>query len=118
MDFQTEDLKKIANFQRMMILAVAVQLVLWIVSCFLVFFGLNYILRVAAGLFAAYSAYMVSSLHKNENQWTLIYTICAFFPIVSLWPAYMLWKKTADILKAAGYNVELLGLLKNGVDIK
>ena len=118
MDFQTEDLKKIVKFQRMLILAVAVQLVLWIASFFLAFFGLDYILRVATGLFAAYSAYMLSSLQKNENQWTLIYAICSFVPIVSLWPAYMLWKKTEDALKAAGYNVELPDLLKKGVDIK
>ena len=116
MDVQTEDLKKIVNFQRIMILAVAVQLVLWIVSFILPIPFLCYILRVAAGLFAAYSAYMLSTLHKNENQWTWIYTVCALFLFLSLWPAYMLWKKTEEVLKAAGYNVELLALLKNGID--
>lgn len=113
MDFQTEDLKKIAKFQRMMILAVAIQLLLTIVSTFVPFVG---ILTFAAGVFCLYTMIMLSSALKHETLVTVIYAICAFIPIVSLVALFLLAKKSSDVLKAAGYNVGLLGMSQADID--
>ncbi|MCI5778524.1 MAG: hypothetical protein MR051_01685 [Lentisphaeria bacterium] len=113
MDFQTEDLKKIATFQRMMILAVAIQLVLTIAIKFVPWLG---ILTLAASVFCLYTMIMVSQALKHETPMTVLYAICAFIPIVSLIALYLLAKKSSDALKAAGYSVGFFGMSKEDID--
>jgi len=113
MDFQVEDLKKIAKFQRWMIIAVAAQLAIAVISLFI---PLLSVLGFVAGVFCLYTMIMVSQALKHEMPVTVIYAICAFFPILSLIALYLLVTKSTATLKAAGYNVGFLGMSQEEID--
>ena len=113
MDFQKEDLKKIAKFQRFMIMAVGIQLLIAILTPVISVVGF---LALPAGLFCVYSMVMVSQSLKHELGITVVYAICAFIPIVSLIALYLLAKKSSDALSAAGYKVGLLGMSKEDIE--
>ena len=113
MDFQKEDLKKIAKFQRLMILAVAAQLLIAILTPVIHILG---ILALPAGLFCIYSMVMVSQALKHELGITIVYAVCAFIPVISLVALYLLAKKSSDALSAAGYKVGLLGMSKEDIE--
>ena len=113
MDFQVEDLKKIATFQRLMVIAVAAQLIITVVSFIIPFVG---ILGFVAGIFCLYTMIMVSQALKHDMPVTVIYAICAFIPVVSLVALYLLVTKATAALKAAGYNVGFFGMSKAEIE--
>lgn len=113
MDFQKEELKKIAKFQRLMIMAVGIQLLIAILTSVIPILG---ILTLPAGLFCVYAMVMVSQSLKHELGITIVYAICAFIPVVSLIALYLLAKKSSDALIGAGYKVGLLGMSKEDIE--
>ena len=113
MDFQVEDLKQIAKFQRFLILAVAAGLLLSIAAKFVPILG---ILCLVAGIASLVFMIKLSQALKQETGITIIYAICAFIPIVSLVALYLICKKASDLLTAAGYKVGLLGMSQQDID--
>jgi|GEM_PF-5491044 len=113
MDFQVEDLKQIAKFQRFLILAVAAQILLSIAAKFVPILG---ILVLIAGIFALICMIKLSIALKHETGITVIYAICAFIPIVSLVALYLISKKASDVLTAAGHKVGLFGMSQADID--
>ena len=113
MDFQVEDLKQIAKFQRFLILAVAAGLLLSIAAKFVPILGILCLVTAIASL-----VFMIklSQALKQETGITIIYAICAFIPIVSLVALYLICKKASDMLTAAGYKVGLLGMSQTDID--
>ena len=113
MDFQVEDLKKIAKAQKMLIIAVAAQIVVAVASKFVPILG---ILALVAGICALVFMIKLSIALKNETGITIVYAICAFIPIVSLVALYLICKKASDSLTAAGYKVGLFGMSQADID--
>ena len=113
MDFQVNELKHVAKFQRFLILAVAIQILLSILTKFVPLLG---ILCLVAGICALVCMVKLSIAMKHDTGITIIYAICAFIPIVSLVALYLICKKASDLLTAAGYKVGLLGMSQNDID--
>ena len=81
MDFQVEDLKQIAKFQRFLILSVAAGVLLSIVSKFVLVVGFLYLVP---GIASFVFMFMLCRALKQETDITIIFSICAFLPIVSI----------------------------------
>ena len=113
MDFQPEDLKQIGKFQRFLILAVAAQLVLAVVSKFFPLLGF---LALPIGIFAVYAMVKLSCALKHETSVTIIYAVCAFIPLVSLVALVLIVRKASAALTAAGYKVGLFGMSQADLD--
>ena len=113
MDFQVEDLKQIAKFQRFLILSVAAGLLLSIAAKFVPILG---ILCLVTGIASLVFMIKLSQALKQETGITIIYAICAFIPIVSLVALYLICKKASDLLTAAGHKVGLLGMSQADID--
>ena len=113
MDFQVEDLRQIAKFQRFLIIAVGIGILLAIAAKFVPFIG---ILCLVTGIASLVFMIKLSQALKQETGITIIYAICAFIPIISLVALYLICKKASDMLTAAGYKVGLLGMSQADID--
>jgi len=113
MDFQPEDLKQIGKFQRLLILAVAAQLVIGVAAKFI---PLLSFLVLPIGIFAIYAMVKLSGALKHETSVTIVYAICAFIPIVSLVALVLIVRKASAMLSAAGYKVGFFGMSQADID--
>ena len=113
MDFQVNELKQVAKFQRFLILAVAAGVVLSIASKFIPYIG---ILCLVTGIASLVFMIKLSQALKQETGITIVYAICAFIPIVSLVALYLICKKASNALTEAGYKVGLFGMSQADID--
>lgn len=113
MDFQVNELKQVAKFQRFLILAVAIQILLAIAANFVPLLGIFCLVAAIASLVFMLK---LSIALKHDTGITIIYAICAFIPIVSLIALYLISKKASDILTGAGYKVGLLGMSQKDIN--
>ena len=107
MAFQPEEIKQVGTFQKFLILAVAAQLVIAVLTNFVPLLG---VLALPAGIFAIYCMVKLSCALKHETATTIIYAVCAFIPLASLVALILIVRQASAALTAAGYNVGLFGV--------